>query len=195
LDLTGQYGTRFPHAVTTTSAAEVDAFLGGEERMAICTPAHGTAIAVANAVVRTAYRWASGQPPPDPGALARCVVLLEEAQNFIPEAFVINDWELKAKAQDTSLVVMEGRKFGLGFMLVSQRTAMITKSALSQCNTVFAFQAVDQTGLDYLEGLCGSMLSRGVPTLPHRTAVVMGNALRSAAPLIAYIDEADVVVA
>jgi DNA helicase HerA-like ATPase len=117
------------------------------------------------------------------------MIVLEEAQNFVPETFVVDDWTLKAKSQDTSLVVMESRKFGVGFLIVSQRTAMVTKSSLSQCNTVFAFQAVDQTGLDYLEGLCGPTLVRGVPTLPHRTAIVMGSAVRSASPLIAYIDD------
>lgn len=89
---------------------------------------------------------------------------------------------------------MESRKFGLGFVLVSQRTAMVTKSALSQCNTVFAFQAVDQTGLDYIEGLCGRALARSLPTLPHRTAVVMGQALTSNAPVVVFTDDADVAV-
>lgn len=194
VDLTGQYATRFPTAVAANNANEVDAFLRGTDTLAVCTPAHASAILVANAVARKTYAWASEQGALDPGLPARCVIVFEEAQNFIPEAFVVNDWDLKAKAQDTSLVVMEARKFGLGFLLLSQRTAMITKSALSQCNSVFAFQAVDQTGLDYLEGLCGPALSRGIPTLPHRTAVVMGSALRSASPLIAYMDDAPVVI-
>jgi uncharacterized protein len=194
VDLTGQYQQRFPKAVAASSASAVRTFLEGDDWVAICSPAHGTAINTANAVARTAYDWAAAQGAPSPGAPARCVVLLEEAQNFIPEAFVVNDWDLKAKAQDTSLVVMESRKFGVGFIVVSQRTAMVTKSALSQCNTVFAFQAVDHTGLDYLEGLCGPTLIRGVPTLPHRTAIVMGSALRSAAPLITHLDDARVVI-
>lgn len=71
---------------------------------------------------------------------------------------------------------------------------MVTKSALSQCNSIFAFQAVDQTGLDYLEGLCGRTYAAALPTLPHRTAIVVGQALASNAPVIAYVDDALVII-
>lgn len=194
VDLTGQYAVRFPDAVTVATIEELDAFVSGEGTMAIVVLGDGSPITKVNRVARRLQGWASELPPPEPEAPARCVLVLEEAQNFVPEAFVVNDWDLKAKAQDTSLVVMESRKFGLGFMLISQRTAMVTKSALSQCNTIFAFRAVDQTGLDYLEGICGSALARGLPTLPIRTALVMGRGSISTAPLIACLDEAAVVV-
>ncbi len=129
--------------------------------------------------------------PNDP---AKCVLVLEEAHNFIPETFVIDSFPLKAKAQDTSRVMMESRKFGLGFIVVSQRTAMVTKSALSQCNTVFAFQAFDQTGLDYLAGICGPRLASQIPLLQPRTALVMGRALPGGAPLIVSVNDAAVIV-
>lgn len=194
VDLTGQYLERFPTAVQATAVADVQSFLDGPDSIAVCAPNRGEAINTANKTARTVYDWASLQPKIKNTDAARCVVLFEEAQNFVPENFVVDDWALKAKAQDTSQVVMESRKFGVGFIIVSQRTAMVTKSALSQCNTVFAFQAVDHTGLDYLEGLCGPVLVKGVPTLPHRTAIVMGRALRSAAPVIAHMDEAGVII-
>lgn len=194
IDQTGQYSDRFPGAPVLQNTGEVDAFLSGQEGMAVLTPEATDPVTVVNAVARRLldrYRQEGGLASDE---LARCVVIIDEAQNFVPEGFVINDWELKAKAQDTSRVLMESRKFGLGFILISQRTAMVTKSALSQCNTVMAFQAVDQTGLDYLEGLCGRTHAAALPTLPHRSAIVMGQGLASNAPVISYVEEAATVV-
>lgn len=197
VDPTNQYAARFkPDGHPSISWASLDDFLAGDATIGIYDPADDTdGITEANRLARKLYEWGKQQGPVEIGEGSRCVVVFEEAQNFVPETFVVNDWDLKAKAQDTSLVVMESRKFGLGFGLVSQRTAMVTKSALSQCNTVFAFQAVDQTGLDYLEGLCGSVLTKGIPTLAHRTMVAMGRGVTSRAPLIAHVADAPVVIA
>jgi uncharacterized protein len=154
----------------------------------------GTTIREGNELSQLVFDWARILPPPDPEATARCLIVFEEAQSFVPEGFVVDDWNLKATAQDTSRIIMESRKFGLGFMLISQRTAMVTKSALSQCNTVVAFQAVDQTGLEYLEQLCGRTLAKGIPTLPVQTAVTMGRGMTSRRPIIGRIEDAAVVI-
>ena len=195
LDLTGQYRTRFDDAVVASKVPDIIDFLNGQQEICICSPKKAEAIALANRISKACYDWAESQEPPlGPWSPARAVLVLEEAHNYIPEQFVINDWDLKATAQDTSRVIMESRKFGLGFLLVSQRTAMVTKSALSQCNTVFAFQSADQTGLDYLRGVCGPDLAAGIPTLPHRTVVAMGSGIRAARSIIAYVDDAAVLV-
>jgi hypothetical protein len=196
VDTTGQYGRRFPppaHAQVTL--ASLAAFLSGSTALAVYTPnPHNHTIDEGKWLAQTLFNWARGLPTLDPDALPRCVVIFEEAQNFVPEQFVVDDWALKAASQDTSRIIMESRKFGLGFVLVSQRTAMVTKSALSQCNTIVAFQAVDQTGLDYLEGLCGRVLARGIPTLPVQTAISMGRGMASPRPVIVRIKNAAVVI-
>lgn len=190
VDQTGQYARRFP-AAPTLGLADVIAFLEGNDgNLALFDLGDNLPVSEVNKLARSAFEWVKKQPTLDADKPARCVLLFEEAHNYVPEAFVLNDWDLKAKVQDTSVVVMESRKHGLGFLLVSQRTAMVTKSALSQCNTIFAFQAVDQTGLDYFEGLCGRPHVRAIPTLPHRTALAMGRALRSTTPLVVLIHEA-----
>jgi DNA helicase HerA-like ATPase len=190
VDTTGQYGRRFTAAprITIDDAPGFAANAGGG--IAILDLGENL-IVQGNRLATKLFDWAksSGQAV-DPDLPAKCVVLLEEAQNVVPEGFVVDDWNLKAKAQDTSLKIMESRKYALGFAILSQRTAMVTKSALSQCNTLFAFQAVDQTGLDYFEGLCGSTLARSVPTLPPQTAIAMGRALTSNRPIITRIEDA-----
>lgn len=193
VDQTGQYASRFPDAPVRES---VHGFLtASEETVCIYDLGGKEPIAAVNALARSIHDWCVSEGSIGADAAARCVLVLEEAHNFVPETFVINDWELKAKAQNTSMVLMESRKFGLGFMLVSQRTSMITKTSLSQCNTVFAFQAVDRTGLEYFESLSGSAIAGSIPTLPHRWAVVMGSAVVSSVPAIAMTAEADTVVA
>lgn len=197
VDNTGQYAQRFPppdHA--HVEPATLQAYLASDSHLAVYTPdAAEHTIREGKALAEALFSWAKSQPPQEPEALARCVVIFEEAQNFVPEQFVIaDDWNLKQTAQDTSRIIMESRKFGLGFILVSQRTAMVTKSALSQCNTILAFQAVDQTGLDYLEGLCGAALAHGIPTLPVQTAISMGRGMASQRPVIVRVADAPIVV-
>lgn len=188
VDLTGQYQRRFPTAKALANPGDVVDFINDiDSQVGVLSPGNANPIEVMNKVARSALSACKLLGPLAPNAIARCVIVVDEAHNFVPETFVISNWDLKAMAQDTSMVLMESRKFGLGFSLVSQRTAMVTKSALSQCNTVFAFQAVDQTGLDYLEGLCGRALARTLPVLPHRTAIMMGQAVMSGAPLVGVV--------
>lgn len=196
VDTTGQYSTRFKdEGAQFITFGTTQAFLESNGMLAIYRPDPAKkTISEGNELARNLFEWAKTQPELEEDSPARLVLMFEEAQNFVPETFVIDDWGLKAESQATSRIIMESRKFGLGFILISQRTAMVTKSALSQCNTVFAFQAFDQTGLDYLEGICGTSLAKGIPGLPQQTAVVMGRGLTSARPLIVRIADAPVVV-
>lgn len=197
VDSTGQYAVAFPPGTAAQIAkGSVSTFLSGSENIAVYSPdVARDSIAEGKELATNLFNWARGQPTLQPSDPARVVLLFEEAQNYVPEGFVVESFKRKEMAQDTSRLVMESRKFGLGFGLISQRTAMVTKSALSQCGTVVAFQAVDQTNLDYLAGLCGLTLARGIPTLPHRTAVILGRGMTSSSPVIVRTSDARVQVA
>lgn len=138
VDTTGQYARRFPHPVAMAhTIGTLHAFLQGDDQIAVVSPdPNRHTVFEGNDLAEAALIWCRSQPPLKDVQPARVVILFEEAQNFVPEGFVVDGWDLKAKAQDTSRIIMESRKFGLGFILVSQRTAMVTKSALSQCNTI-----------------------------------------------------------
>ncbi|HEV2755995.1 MAG TPA: DUF87 domain-containing protein [Actinomycetota bacterium] len=196
VDTTGQYSTRFKaEEAEEITFDTTKPFLDSGKPLAVYRPdTSKVTITEGKALAENLFKWAKAQPKLGEDDRARLVLMFEEAQNFVPETFVIDECKLKAESQATSRIIMESRKFGLGFVLISQRTAMVTKSALSQCNTVFAFQAFDQTGLDYLEGICGSALAKGIPNLPQQTAVVMGRGLTSSRPLIVRISDAEVVV-
>ncbi|MBC2601893.1 helicase HerA domain-containing protein [Puniceicoccus vermicola] len=85
------------------------------------------------------------------------VVIIDEAHQFIPEPAGLG---FNAPGRDSAfkigLLMMQIRKYGLSVILISQRTAVVAKSALSQCENLICFRSVDQTGLDYLEAIAGS---------------------------------------
>jgi DNA helicase HerA-like ATPase len=73
--------------------------------------------------------------------------------------------------------MMQIRKYGISIIFISQRTAVVSKSALSQCENLIAFKSVDQTGLDYLEGILGYGSKELLPTLSRGEALVYGPAI------------------
>ena len=196
-DLTGQYQARFNNAITLNHSG-LRGFLGNPSAgdIAICdfTTASTSPVTQAAALIYGVYEHVKQLSRLNPVSPARFVVVLEEAHNFIPEGFIINDWGLKAEAQQISKVFMEARKFGLGFLVITQRTAMITKSALSQCGTMFAFQTVDKTSHDFFEGLCSRSQIRTFPNLPDRTTLAMGRSISSDVPLVMQVSDAAIAV-
>ncbi len=60
-----------------------------------------------------------------------CMLVVEEAHNFCPE----KGFERTISTDILRTIASEGRKFGLGLMVVSQRPARVDKNILSQCNT------------------------------------------------------------
>ncbi len=78
------------------------------------------------------------------------VVILEEAQNFVPEK---GFGEVKSGSENLSYVMArkiatEGRKFNLGLVAITQRPANISKYVLSQLNTQVIFKLINKNDLD-----------------------------------------------
>ena len=115
---------------------------------------------------------------------AKYLLVFEEAHSLIPE------WNSAANAGDqnasngTAKIILQGRKYGLGSFVVTQRTANISKSILNQCNTIFALRVFDDTGKQFLENYIGSDYSNTLPTLEERHAIAVGKALKLKQPVI-----------
>lgn len=115
---------------------------------------------------------------------ARLCCVFEEAHSLIPE------WNQVARQGDerevnrTARTILQGRKFGMGALIITQRTANVTKTILNQCNTMFALQSFDQTGLDFLRNYMGEEYAHAISTLPTRHAVLVGKASSSTRPLL-----------
>lgn len=114
------------------------------------------------------------------GAIIPRSIIIDEAHQFIPEPTGLG---FSAPGRDSSfnigLLMMQIRKYGISVILISQRTAVVAKSALSQCENLIAFRSVDQTGLDYLEALAGNSVRSLLPQLRQGEALVFGPAISS----------------
>jgi hypothetical protein len=111
------------------------------------------------------------------------VILLEEAHSFVPE------WNFALRNQQdevsyTTRMIMQSRKFGLSFVIVSQRTAVVSKSALSQCENYIILRTIDQTSLDYLESVVGKEMRDAIPSLDRYEAICVGPAFSAEEPVI-----------
>lgn len=109
--------------------------------------------------------------------------VLEEAHAYL------NPGNESAASTAARRVVKEGRKYGIGAMIVSQRPAEIDTTILSQCGTMFAMRLanasdrshVTSTVSDNLEGLF-----KMLPALRTGEAIIVGEAVHL--PLRALID-------
>lgn len=114
-----------------------------------------------------------------------CVVL-EEAHTVIPEWNFIGVGDKKAQSLVNKIgqIALQGRKYGVGFIVVAQRTANVSKTVLTQCNSIIAFQQFDQTAADFLANYMGEEMVEAVPNLKPRHAIAVGKAFRSGIPTI-----------
>ena len=120
---------------------------------------------------------------------ARYLIVMEEAHSLIPEWNSVSHEGDASATNGTAKVVLQGRKFGLGCMVITQRTANISKSILNQCNTIFALRVFDDTGKQFLENYIGSEYSNLLPTLEERHAVAIGKALKLKQPVIIQLND------
>jgi len=119
-----------------------------------------------------------------------CVVL-EEAHTVIPEWNFIGVEDRKASSLVNSIsqIALQGRKYNVGFIVVAQRTANVSKTVLTQCNTVVAFQQFDKTSSDFLLNYMGTEMVSALPSLRFRQAIAVGKAFRSGLPVIFVVPE------
>ncbi len=112
------------------------------------------------------------------GTTQRRVLILEEAHQFVPEPALLGFGAPgREESIEFGLRMMQVRKYGISIVLISQRTAVVAKSALSQCENIVAFKSVDQTGLEYLEAIGGVGTRAFLPRLRQGEALVMGTAI------------------
>jgi hypothetical protein len=115
------------------------------------------------------------------------VVLLEEAHAFIPE------WNFAGKfMQDevnfTTRCIMQARKYSLAFVIVSQRTAVVSKSALSQCENYICLRTIDDTSLSYMEAVVGPEMREAISGLKRHEALCVGPDFNAEGPVVVTLD-------
>lgn len=122
---------------------------------------------------------------------AKYLIVFEEAHSLVPEWNSVSNDGDKTATNGTAKVILQGRKYGLGSFVITQRTANISKSILNQCNTIFALRVFDDTGKQFLENYIGSDYSNLLPTLEERHCVAIGKALKLKQPVILELNHKD----
>ncbi len=123
---------------------------------------------------------------------ARLWLVYEEAHSLVPEWNAAVGEGDRSACNGTARAILQGRKYGLGCLLITQRTASVTKTILNQCNTVFAMRSFDDTSNEFLSNYIGKDYAALLPALPERHAVFFGRASNCENPVhIALNDRTD----
>lgn len=123
-------------------------------------------------------------------------LVMEEAHTFI-RRYASEFEETSAHAMCTQVfekIAREGRKFGLGLVLSSQRPSELSPTVLSQCNTFLLHRISNDRDQELVGKLVPDTfrgLLRDLPSLPSQRAILLGWA--SELPVLVqmnYLDEA-----
>ena len=153
-------------------------FLGGDDPMQIVdlsgVPNEVAGIASA-AIARTLFSVKVWQTP-DERESSPLLIVCEEAHRYVPD----RGEAVYAAAQEAiRRVAKEGRKYGLGLMLVSQRPSEVEATVLSQCNSWIVMRVTNEQDREHVKNvLPDSMtgLARMLSGLRRREAVFVGEA-------------------
>ncbi len=107
------------------------------------------------------------------GKIPEFLLVIEEAHNFCPE----RGFGEVASSRIIRSVASEGRKFGFGLCMITQRPARIDKSVLSQANTQVILKVTNPNDLkaitDSVEGITPGLRDE-IKDLPVGVAMVVG---------------------
>jgi len=115
------------------------------------------------------------------------MVVIEEAHNFIPSR-----GEGQADTPSVEIirkVITEGRKFGVGLLLISQRPSRLDETTLSQCNTFLIFRLVNPRDQSFVGNVMENLSqsdSRLLPGFGPGQGIVSGQAVRF--PLVIRVE-------
>lgn len=113
------------------------------------------------------------------------LIVLEEAHTIIPEIFGAGfDYDTQWVVGRIGQIALQGRKYGVGLLVVSQRTALVSKTILSQCNTFLTHSLIDQTSLNFLESVYSREHARSIPNLGQFEFLAFGKALKAERPIL-----------
>jgi hypothetical protein len=107
------------------------------------------------------------------------VLVLEEAHTFVHRDLTKDGAPPAGRAccRTFERIAREGRKFGLGLVLASQRPSEMSGTVLSQCNTFLLHRIVNDRDQDLVRRLVPDALGdllRELPSLPTRRAILVG---------------------
>lgn len=130
-------------------------------------------------VGRLILEFVSRFPETDRGKFP-IVLVLEEAQNYIPERNKKDKDSISKKVFER--IAREGRKYGLSLLVSSQRPFELSKTVLSQCNSFIIHRLQNPEDQKYVRQIVSSAnedILQQLPILPQQHAIIIGDAVRT----------------
>lgn len=191
VDFTGEWKKELEKvslSVAILNKDNIDAFLSGTDKIGIVElPTMSNTVEVIGATEKlfeAIFNFAKKKY--DEQTPTKISLVLEEAHTIVPEEkfLGVNNWDSKAIVNKMGQIALQGRKYGIGLLVIAQRTANVSKTVLTQCNTVICFQAFDETSFNFLGNYVGKELVQTLPNLKQYSAIVTGKAIKSNVPMI-----------
>jgi hypothetical protein len=125
----------------------------------------------------------------NPDKCPRVLIVVEEAHTVMPEPMTmgLGDYDSRGLVGKISQIALQGRKYGVGLLVIAQRTATVSKTVLTQCNTMITLNCFDETSLGFLANVYGKAHTRLIANLPRLHAVIFGRGVRSERPVVVEI--------
>jgi len=104
------------------------------------------------------------------------MLVVEEAHNFCPE----RGFEKAVSSNIMRTIASEGRKFGLGMLVISQRPARVDKNVISQCNTQIILRVTNPNDIRALsQGLefMSSEMEEEIKRIPQGVALLSSTSI------------------
>ena len=177
--------------VANTIKAEVKKFLEGPDQLAIFELPHvdntSGVLTYTKAFFKTLFQIAKQ----DGNYGKRVCLVLEEAHTIVPEWNFsgVSDKVSQPLLNSIAQIALQGRKYNVGLLVIAQRTANVSKTILTQCNTIISFQEFDKTSSDFLANYFGQDIVNSLTKLQFRQAIAAGKAFRSSVPMIFEVPE------
>lgn len=93
------------------------------------------------------------------------LLVLEEAHNFVPGK--TEDLAIGRSISVTKKIAQEGRKFGIGLILISQRPSRLDETTLSMCNSFVIMRMVNPADQNFVRRVIESLGEDEAKNLPN----------------------------
>ena len=104
------------------------------------------------------------------------LLVCEEAHRYVPNS---GEAQYEAAQESIRRIAKEGRKYGLGLMLVSQRPSEVESTVLSQCNSWIVLRVTNETDRGHVRGILPDSvegLTKMLSGLRRQEAIFVGQA-------------------
>jgi len=177
--------------VSEAMHAKLKAFLEDERQLSIFELPHVENTSGVLTYTKTFFRILFHIAKHEQNCGRRICLVLEEAHTIVPE------WNFSGVSEKVSQpllnsiaqIALQGRKYNVGLLVIAQRTANVSKTILTQCNTIVSFQEFDKTSSDFLANYFGQEIVGSLSKLKFRQAIAAGKAFRSSVPVIFEVPE------